>query len=84
MIIVFIFKTDWLIHALRLNKGIIEEKLELNIHRSTVLQISIIVTGCIVFVESFPSLLKRLFDYYQNINLFNGFRTYPGGRMDHF
>lgn len=79
MFIAFIFKTDWMINALRLNKAITEEKLELNIHRSTVLQIATIVSGCCIFIQSAPSFLKGLFDYYQNINLFNGFKTYPRG-----
>jgi len=79
MIATFIFKTDWLIDALRLNNAITEEKLELNIHRSAVLKIAIIITGGLLLIESLPVLLKELFDYYQNINLFNGFKTYTRG-----
>jgi hypothetical protein len=79
MIIAFIFRTDWLINALRLNKSITEEKLELNIHRSTVLQIAIIVTGGLLLVDSLPLLLRGLFNYYQDINLYSGFKRYPKG-----
>ncbi|MDB4901961.1 MAG: hypothetical protein JWQ63_1242 [Mucilaginibacter sp.] len=77
MLIAFVFRTDWLINVLRLNKGIAEEKLELNIHRSSVLQIATIVTGGLILVDSLPLLLKGLFNYYQQINVFNGFKRYP-------
>ncbi len=72
-----VFKTSWLIDKLRLDKGFTEEKLELNIHRSIVLRIAIIVTGAILFIETLPSLLKELFAYYQEINSYNGFKHYP-------
>jgi len=79
LIIAFIFRTDWLINALRLNKGITEEKLELNMHRSTVLKIAIIISGLLLFIESVPLLLRGLFEYYQEMNVFSGFKHYPKG-----
>ena len=72
-----VFKTNWLIDKFRLDQGFIEEKIELNVHRSTVLRIAIIVTGAILFVDSLPQLLKELFSYYQEINSYNGFKKYP-------
>jgi hypothetical protein len=81
LIIAFIFRTDWLINVLRLNKGIAEEKLELNMHRSTVLKIAVIVTGGLVLIDSLPLLLRDLFDYYQQMNVFSGFKTYPLGGL---
>jgi hypothetical protein len=71
----FIFRTDWLIDTLQLNKGISEEKIDFNIHRSTVLKIVVIISGVFLFVESLPALLKELFNYWQNIN--NGFTKNP-------
>ena len=71
----FIFRTDWLIDTLGLNKGISEEKIDFNIHRSTVLTIVVIISGVFLFVESVPALLKELFNYCQNIN--NGFKKNP-------
>jgi hypothetical protein len=79
MFIAFIFRTDWLINALRLNKGIAEEKLELNIHRSTVLQIATIIAGIVLLGVNLPILLKELFTYYQEMNMVEGFRRYSGG-----
>jgi hypothetical protein len=81
MIIAFVFRTDWLIDVLRLNKAITEEKLELNIHRSTVLQIAIIVTGGLLLVDSLPLLLRGLFNYYQEINVSSGFKSYSKGSV---
>jgi hypothetical protein len=75
----FLFKTDWLIDKLRLDKGFNEEKIELNIHRSTVLKIVVILTGLMLFIESLPTFLRELFTYYQNINDYNGFKRYPEG-----
>jgi hypothetical protein len=60
-----IFKTGWLIDRLRLTDGFDEEKIELKIHRSTVLSISIIVVGGIVFIDSLPQLCKELYHYFQ-------------------
>jgi hypothetical protein len=77
MIIAFIFRTDWLIKLLRLDKSIPEEKIELNMHRSTVLKIAVIVTGAILLIDSVPPLLQGLFAYYQNINDYNGLKRYP-------
>ena len=79
MLIAFLFKTDWLIDKLRLERGISEEKIELNIHRSTVLQIVIIITGVMLFIDSLPTLFKALFTYYQNTNVYIEFKKSPQG-----
>lgn len=60
-----IFKTDWLIDRLHLTDGFADERIELKIHRSTVLSISIIVIGGIVFIDSLPLLCKDLYLYFQ-------------------
>jgi hypothetical protein len=65
MIIAFLFRTGWLIHALKLDSSIKEEKLELNIHRSTVLTIAILLSGILLLVDSLPQLSKELYGYYQ-------------------
>ena len=65
MIIAFLFRTDWLINKLKLDKSIREEKLELNIHRSTVVTIAVLLSGILLFVDSLPQLLKELYGYYQ-------------------
>lgn len=44
----FVFKSSWLIDKLRLDKGFTEEKIDLNVQRSTVLTIAVIVIGGIM------------------------------------
>ena len=66
----FVFKTDWLIDILHLDKGFQEDKLELNIQRSTVLTIAAIVIGGIIFVDSFPQFCQQVMRFMQQDNLF--------------
>ena len=66
----FVFKTAWLIDKLQLEKGFSEEKMELNIQRSTVLSIAVIVVGGIMFVDSLPQLCKHIFVFFQQTNMF--------------
>ncbi len=65
MSIAFLFRTEWLIDKFKLDKSIREEKLELNIHRSTVLTIIVLLSGILVFIDSLPQFLKELYSYYQ-------------------
>lgn len=67
----FIFKTDWLIDKLRLDKGYTEEKIELNIQRTTVFTIAVIVIGGVVFVDSFPLFCQQLLRSIQQGNPFS-------------
>jgi hypothetical protein len=63
-----IFKTDWIIDKLGLDKAIQEEKLELNIHRSTVLAIAVIVIGSLILIDALPQLIRQLITYFQQHN----------------
>ena len=58
-----IFKTDWIIDKLKLDAGFAEEKLELDIHRSTVLRIAVIVMGGLIFIDAFPLFCKEFFNF---------------------
>jgi hypothetical protein len=60
-----LFKTGWLIDKLALDKNFPEEKIEINIHRSTVLSIAVIVTGALIFVDALPSFCKEVFNWLQ-------------------
>jgi hypothetical protein len=66
----FVFKTAWLIDKLHLVKGFSEERIELNIPRSVVLSITIIIIGGIMFVDSFPLLCNQIFSFLQQKNMF--------------
>jgi len=60
-----LFRTDWLVDKLRLDKGFSEEKFEINIHRSTILKIAVIVIGAIMVIDSLPLLCKQTVSYIQ-------------------
>jgi len=66
----FVFKTDWLINKLHLDKGFTEEKLELNIKHETVITIAAIVIGGLIFVNSFPLFCQQVLLFIQQNNLF--------------
>ena len=60
-----IFKTDFIIDKLKLDKGFNPESIPLNIHRSTILSIAIIVIGGYLVVDEIPNFCRQLFSYFQ-------------------
>ena len=76
-----LFRTEWLIDKLHLDKGFTEEKLELNIHRSTVLQIAVIVVGCIMVIDNLPLLCREIFVYFQTSMPNIGFKENPSSKF---
>lgn len=60
-----VFKTDFIIDKLRLDKDFKEEILPLNIHRSTILSISVIIIGGILAVEEILNFCRLSFSYFQ-------------------
>lgn len=70
-------KTDWVIEKLHLDRGFDEEKFELNIHRSTVLSIAVIVIGGVMFATELPQLLYSIFTYLQRADQYKGFTDNP-------
>ena len=72
-----IFRTELLIDKLQLDKGFEEEKFELNIHRSTVLRIAIIVIGTLIIIDALPPLCKEVFSYSQLGGPDRGFKENP-------
>ena len=61
----FIFKFDLIIDKFSLDKGFRQEVIPLNIHRSSVLSISIIITGGFIIADQIPNFCHQLFAYYQ-------------------
>src|SRR5437868_13532471 len=53
-----IFKTELIIDVLHLDKGFDQETFPLNIHRSTILSISIIVIGGLLVADELPNLCR--------------------------
>jgi hypothetical protein len=66
----FVFKSAWLIDKLHLEKGFDEEKIDLNVQLSTVLTVTTIVIGGLMFVDSLPQLCKQTFVFFQQKNMF--------------
>ena len=60
-----IFKTNYVIDILKLDQGFEQETLSLNIHRSTILSISIIVIGGLLVADELPNFCRQLFSYFQ-------------------
>ena len=62
---IFLFKTNWIIDKLHLDKNFTEEKIDLNISSQTVLRIATLIIGGFILVESLPAFCKELFSFYQ-------------------
>ncbi len=62
----FIFKTDFLIEKLKLDKNFLQENFSLNIHRSTVLSIAIIIIGGLLIADNIPLLCRSVYFYFEN------------------
>jgi hypothetical protein len=60
-----LFQSDRVIDKLRLTKGFTDEKLEINIHRSSLLTIIVIVLGCLMIANSLPLFIFNIFSYIQ-------------------
>jgi len=72
-----LFKTEWIIKKLHLDKGFTEDKFEINIHRSTILKIAVIVIGAIIIIENLPQFCRQVFSYYQMSAPDRGFKENP-------
>jgi len=68
-----LFQTDRVIKTLHLDKGFPDEKLEINIHRSSLLSIAIIVLGGLMIADGLPLLVYNCFAYTKYINDYKGF-----------
>jgi hypothetical protein len=67
-----IFQTDAIIDRFKLDKGFAETNIASNLHRSTILSISVIVIGGLLVVNEIPDLCRSLFNYWQERKLSRG------------
>ena len=72
-----IFRTDVIINRLKLDNGFNQDIFQLNIHRSTILCISIIVIGGLIVANEIPNFCRLLFSYYQQKRMTRGLQD-PG------
>ena len=59
-----LFKTASIIDKLNLDKGFEVDAIRLNIHRSTVLAICVIVVGALMFINALSPLIRYIVEYY--------------------
>lgn len=64
VIFYFVLDTDAVIDKLELTKGIEEENLSISVHRSTVLNIVILLIGVVTIVTVLPYFLQSLSTYF--------------------
>ncbi|MFI5157286.1 MAG: hypothetical protein ACHQF4_00375 [Sphingobacteriales bacterium] len=60
----FVFKTNWIINKLKLDKGYEHELFEFNIPYSTILKVSIIIISGVLFLEVAPDLIREILIYF--------------------
>lgn len=72
-----LFKTDFLIKKLRLDKGFEDETVEINIHRSSLLSIATIVIGGLMLADGLPLLVFYGFQYIQRDSAYATFGRNP-------
>ncbi len=68
-----IFYTDWIIDKLRLDQGFKDERLDLNMHRSSILKIVVMVIGGALLVDSFPLLCSQVISYFKEAESYKKF-----------
>lgn len=74
-----IFKTEWLAEQLKLYNTTNDETILVNIHRSTVLSISILVIGGLILAEEIPSFCRLAYSYWEaKKENFGPKNDYPG------
>lgn len=60
-----IFKSELIIDKLKLDSGFDQDTIEMNMHRSAILSISVIVIGGLLITDEIPNLCRQLFSYFQ-------------------
>ncbi|TFF40977.1 hypothetical protein [Mucilaginibacter psychrotolerans] len=61
-----VFRPDIIIEKLKLDKRFEEEQFSLNIHRSTVVAIAIIIVGSLMIMETLPVFFREVYFYYRS------------------
>jgi len=60
-----IFQSDIIINKLRLHEGFEEDIFKINMHRSTILTIAVIVLGGWIFIDTLPHICQRITPYFE-------------------
>ena len=70
-----LFRTDSLITLFKLDHGLETENIQLNIHRSSIIIIVILIIAGLLLVREIPNILKQIFLYFQEKRLTKGQTT---------
>ncbi|HLP39823.1 hypothetical protein [Lacibacter sp.] len=65
IVYLLLFKTSLLVSKLKLASELSDEPLVVNLHRSSVYTIAIIITGLLVLTFSIPDLVKQIYFFYE-------------------
>jgi hypothetical protein len=63
----FLFKTDYMITKLKLDKNFNEDKIEINLSYVSIITIASIITGAIIMVDALPVFCRNVFLTIQNL-----------------
>jgi len=69
----FIFRSNWIIDKLKLDKNFTENRIDLNLSSSTILSIIVIIIGGIIFIQGLPTLCQQLIEFFQQKNLLRNY-----------
>ena len=72
IIYLLIFKTGFIIDTLKLDQGFNQDLIPLNLHRSLILSIAIIVIGGLILVDEIPNFINQLHFYFEEKNITYG------------
>jgi len=67
-----IFRTDWVIDKFKLEKGFNQDTLQINLHRSAVIAIAILVIGGMMVVSGTPLLIGEIISYVKERSMNRG------------
>jgi hypothetical protein len=71
-----LFRTNWVIDKLHLDKGLQEEPIPLNVHRSTAISIALLIVGLLLLIHSIPPLIGSLIKWYQYVRATRGIASF--------
>lgn len=69
----FLFKTEWMVSALKLDKNFTESRIDINLPYTNVLSIAVIVIGSLIFVEAVPKLCSTIYEFLKQKELFKDY-----------
>ncbi len=68
IVCLLLFKTAWLVSKLQLTSNLSEEPLVVNLHRSSVYTIAIIISGILILTFAIPQFVRHFYAWYQFVD----------------